>query len=112
MDTLVVMTLAVVAGLAMIAMMSWCAAVGWRRIMQDDAPLPFFSMLRRHGLALEDLKQTPNQEKLALAVRHCAMCSDKNPCSRSLASGEREGAPYCPNERFFEEAKSTPSQQT
>jgi hypothetical protein len=111
MDTLVVITLAVVAGLAMVIMMSWCAAVGWRRIMQDNAPLPFFSMLRRHGLALEDIQAASIQEKLALAVRHCTMCSDKKPCIRSLAYGERDGAPYCPNERFFEEAKSTLSQQ-
>ena len=112
MDTIVVITLAVVAGLAMIAMMSWCVAVGWRRIMRDDAPLPFFTMLRRQGLALESLKQTPNQEKLALAVRHCAMCSDKNPCSMWLASEQREGRPYCPNEHFFEDAKNTPSPLT
>ena len=108
MDTIVI-TLVIVAWLTIVVMVSWCGAVGWRRIMQDDAPLPFFSMLRRQGLAPEDLKET---SRLAIAVRHCAMCGDKNPCGMCLVSGEREGRPFCTNARFFDVAKRARSQLT
>ena len=108
MDTIVV-TLIIAAWLTILVVVFRCLTVGWRRIMQDDAPLPFFSMLRRQGLAPENLKEP---SKLAIAVRHCAMCGDRNPCSMWLVSGEREGRPFCINARFYDDAKSTRSQLT
>jgi hypothetical protein len=78
-------------------------AVAWRRVMLDETPLPFFSVLEGRHLSVKQVEESAGFDGLVAAVRRCAMCSEKTACSRSLAGrGARTTTPGCPNAGFFQ----------
>lgn len=78
-------------------------AVAWRRVILDETPLPFFSVLEGRRISVKQAEETAGFHDLVAAVRRCAMCSEKAACTRSLAGrGAKATAPGCPNAGFFE----------
>lgn len=78
-------------------------AVAWRRVILDETPLPFFSVLQGRRISVKQAEEAAGFHELVAAVRRCAMCSEKVACSRSLSGrGTRTTAPGCPNAGFFE----------
>ena len=103
MSTLLGIALAV-AGLLLATALAYGLATAWRRVMHDDAPLPLFGMIKRHGTTPEGIEAVVSAEKLTLAARRCAFCGSKEQCRAWLASGQQDGYPtFCPNARFFEQ---------
>jgi hypothetical protein len=98
MDTLITIGLAG-AWAAILLMLFWGVATGWRRVLRDDAALPFFTLLRQRGLSVEKLEQAP--DPLFTAVRRCALCAGREQCSASVASGKGAWA-ACPNQAYLE----------
>ncbi|HEX6296851.1 MAG TPA: hypothetical protein VFZ74_09750 [Burkholderiales bacterium] len=77
--------------------------LAWRRVMLDDTPLPFFSVLERRHLTPQQIEESGGVHRLGTAVRRCALCGARAGCSRSLAQGRNPvTAPGCPNAGFFE----------
>lgn len=92
------------AGLSLAAAFAYGLVMAWRRAMHDDAPLPLFGMIERHGTTSEGFEAVVSAENLALAARRCAFCGSKEQCRAWLASGQQDGYPtFCPNARFFEQ---------
>lgn len=82
--------------LALTVALVFAILTGWRRIMQDEGPLPLFAMLDRRGTAVEG--EALEAEMLARAARRCAFCGQKQECRAWLASAQSERCPsYCPN---------------
>lgn len=102
MDTLVVVVIAA-AWTAVIGTLAWGVVASWRRVWNDEGPLPLFGMLARRGLVLARLERSP--EPLYVAVRRCAMCREKERCRDWLARRTGGPAPACPNESYFEAAR-------
>lgn len=91
-----------VAGLLLAAALIYGLATAWRRALHDDARLPFFGMIERHGTTREELAAVVSFENLALAVRRCTFCGSKEQCRAWLASGRQDGYPAsCPNAGLF-----------
>lgn len=95
----------VLAVLAVGVLLVFGLAVAWRRVTQDDTPLPMFDMLRRRGLAPERIEQAAGPEAMAHAVRRCALCGARQECQQRAASGEPAPAD-CPNAELFEQVSS------
>lgn len=92
-----------VASLLLAAALAYGLATAWRRTMHDDAPLPLFGMIERHGTTPQGLEAVVSAGNLALAARRCAFCGSKEKCRAWLASGRREDYPmFCPNAGLFE----------
>ena len=90
------------AWVALGALLAYGAFDAWRRF----EPLPFFRMLKRHGLSVPRIEEAAGPEALAAALQRCVACSDKQACARALAVdwlGRRPLA--CPNAEFFEQVK-------
>ena len=93
-----------VAGLLLAAALIYGLAKAWRRALHDDARLPFFDMIERHGTTREELAAVLSFENLALAVRRCTFCGSKEQCRARLAARSAAVPPAnCPNVRFFDE---------
>jgi uncharacterized protein DUF6455 len=87
--------LAVVA-LSLTGALAFAFLAGWRRIMQDEGPLPLFAMLDRRGTAVAQQGLEP--QTLAHAARRCAFCGYKQECREWFASAQSEPCPpYCLN---------------
>lgn len=100
-----------VAGLLLVAAVAYAVMAAWRKAAYDDAPLPFFSMFRRWGKTPHGLETAPDAEDLALAVRRCTFCGDKEQCrARLAADSAAQPPPSCPNLRLFEEPAPPPDQ--
>lgn len=80
----------------------------WRR----PEPLPFFGVLKRHGLSVTQAEKAAGPEALAAALRRCASCSDRKACARALAVDWLGRGPLAcrPNARFFERVKRAEAQ--
>jgi len=95
MSSILGVALAAVA-LSLIVALALAFLTGWRRIMQDEGPLPLFAMLDRRGTAVDG--EALESEMLARAARRCAFCGQKRECRAWLASAQSERCPpYCPN---------------
>ena len=88
----------IVAWLAIAGMLLWSVANGLRKVLWDDSPLPFFSMLERQGLTLPQVEEVVGINELSRAVRRCVLCSERSDCGPRTVS--------CPNEPLFRRAKS------
>lgn len=89
--------------LSLAAALVYGLATVWRRAMHDDAPLPLFGMIERHGTTRQGLEAVVSAGNLALAARRCAFCGSKEQCRAWLASGRQEDYPaFCPNAGLFE----------
>ena len=92
-------------GLAAVALsltvaLAFLFLAGWRRIMQDEGPLPLFAMLERRGTPVDP--EGLESQTLARAVRRCAFCGHKQECREWLASAQAERCPpYCLNASFL-----------
>lgn len=95
-----VILVVILAVLAVGALLAFGLATAWRRVTQDDAPLPMFDMLRRRGLAPEWIEAAAGTEAMAHAVRRCALCSAKQECRQRAATGIPAPAD-CPNSNLF-----------
>ena len=86
--------------LSLTAALAYALLTSWRRMLQDEAPLPVFAMLDRRQVGdREDLES----EALAIAARRCAFCGRKQECRAWLASAKSESCPpYCPNAGLFQ----------
>jgi hypothetical protein len=92
-----------VAGLLLTAALVFGLVTAYRRALHDDARLPFFGMIERHGTTPEGLAAVVSFENLALAVRRCAFCGSKEQCRAWLTSGRQQDYPaFCPNAGLFE----------
>ena len=99
MSSVLEVALAAVA-LSLTAALGFAFLAGWRRIMQDEGPLPLFAMLDRRGTAVDG--EALESEMLARAARRCAFCGQKQKCRAWLASAQSERCPpYCPNADLF-----------
>lgn len=78
------------AWLAILAMLAWGVVSGWRRVMEDERPLPFFGKLDALGVSVPQAQEAVGMVALSAAVRRCALCSEKAAC----AAGRRVA---CPN---------------
>lgn len=82
-----------------IALMLVCgAAVALYHLMQATRPLPFFAMIERHGLSLDEMERAVGADALARALRRCADCRRKRSCMGDLAG--------CPNAPLFHHARA------
>lgn len=89
---------AVTVWLALGAALGYALFAAWRRVVDDNSPLPFFHVLERLGMNLEDLESAPRAEKFARAVRACAGCRAKQECRDWLQTAPAgRAAPFCPN---------------
>ena len=61
-------------------------AVAWRRVILDETPLPFFSVLEGRRISVKQAEETAGFHDLVAAVRRCAMCSEKAACSSPRAA--------------------------
>lgn len=81
------------------------AYAGWRRMMSREDDLQIWRVMRRAGIAPQDVAGQP--AKMAHAVRRCMLCPSIEDCDHWLASGKREGlAHFCPNAGIVDELKS------
>lgn len=100
MDTFEAIAL-VTATLALIAAAAYAAVVSWRRVMNDDRPLPFFRVLDREGIPVEALREA-STSRIATAVRRCALCGGKDDCRAAFDAGRpQDAAADCPNADLF-----------
>jgi uncharacterized protein DUF6455 len=82
--------------LSLTVALAFAFLAGWRRIMQDEGPLPLFAMLARRATAVD--RKDLEIVTLALAARRCAFCGRKQECRAWLASAQPGHCPpYCPN---------------
>ena len=104
MDTSIDLVLTV-AGLALGALLAYHLFAEWRRV----EPLPFFQVLKRHGLSVTQVEEAAGREALAAALRRCALCSDRKACARALVVDWLGRGPLAcgPNARFFEQVKGS-----
>lgn len=96
--------LALTAGwLALGALLAYGVFDAWRRV----EPPPFFQVLKRHGLSVAQAEEAAGREALAVALRRCALCSDRKACARALAVDWLGRGPLAcgPNAEFFEQVK-------
>ena len=84
--------------LAILLMLAWGAAGALYRLLQATRPLPFFAMIERHGLSLDEMERAVGADALARALRRCADCSRKRSCMGDLAG--------CPNAPLFRHARA------
>lgn len=87
MDKLVAIAVGV-AWLAIFIMLIWGVVTGVRRQLRNPGRLPFFDVLRHYGLSVAQVQESAGVERLAHAVRRCALCSDRQSCA----------TPACPND--------------
>ena len=102
MDTALDLTLTA-AWLALGALLAYGVYDAWRH----PEPLPFFQVLKRHGLSVTQAEEAAGSEALAAALRRCELCSDRKACARALAvDWLGRQPPACgPNAEFFEQVK-------
>lgn len=86
------------AWLAILLMIFWGAAVALYRLTRILRPLPFFALVERHGLSLDEMERAVGADALARALRRCADCSRKRSCMGDLAG--------CPNAPLFHHARA------
>ena len=99
---MVVMAAVAATWIALLGLIAWSVHSSWRRVLDNQGPLPLFAMLERRGLDLERLQGS--SESLYGAVRRCAMCREQASCAEWLA-GRRSGpAPACPNADYMDGA--------
>ena len=85
------------------ALLAYGVYDAWRRV----EPLPFFQVLKRHGLSVTRAEEAASKEAFAAALRRCELCSDRKACARALAvDWLGRQPPACgPNAEFFEQVK-------
>lgn len=70
----------------------------WRRLYKRGDDLQMWHVLRRRGIAAEELPGN----SLARALRRCTFCADIERCERWLVSPEADDlADFCPNATLF-----------
>jgi hypothetical protein len=77
------------AWLAIMLMLAAGAIVALVRLATTYRPLPFFALVERHGLSLDEMERSVGPDALARALRRCADCVRVRTCA-----GELSG---CPN---------------
>lgn len=94
------MVLSLIGGawLAILLMIIWGAAAGLYRLTRILRPLPFFALVERHGLSLDEMERAVGADALARALRRCADCGRKRSCMGDLAG--------CPNAPLFRHARA------
>ena len=100
-----VMLLLILVVLAGGTLLAFGLAIAWRRVTQDDAPLPILEMLRRGGLATDWLEDAGGAQAVAHAVRRCALCGTRQECRQRAAAGAPAPAD-CPNTDLFAQVSS------
>jgi len=70
--------------------------VGLRAQTQNCDRLPFFGMLERRGVTLNQVEEVVGIDALARAVRRCSLCAGRSDC--------RLDWDICPNEPLFRRA--------
>ena len=95
-----VMLVLILVVLAVGTLLAFGVGIAWRRVMQDEGPLPIFDMLRRRGLAAEWLEKAGGATAAAHAVRRCALCGSRQECRQRAAAGMPAPAD-CPNTGLF-----------
>ena len=94
----IVLSLIGAAWLAIALMLVGGAVVTLVRLARALRPLPFFALVERHGLSLEEMERAVGADALARALRRCADCSVRPSCARELA--------HCPNAPLFHVARA------
>lgn len=97
-QTDMVLSLSGAVWLAILLMIIWGAAAGLYRLTRILRPLPFFALVERHGLSLDEMERAVGADALARALRRCADCSRKRSCMGDLAG--------CPNAPLFRHARA------
>lgn len=88
------------AWIAILGMLLWGIASGWRRQLISDLPLPFFRRLERDGVTLAAAEAVIGINELAHAASRCATCAARPSCERGgFVRTRPEG---CPNAPLFE----------
>jgi len=102
MDTAISLTLTA-AWLALGVLLAYRVLDAW----WHPEPLPFFGVLKRHGLSVTQAEKAAGPEVLAAALRRCASCSDRKACARVLAVDWLGRGPLAcsPNAEFFKQLK-------
>jgi hypothetical protein len=95
------------AGLALGVALFYAIVVAWKRAMHDDGSPRFFRMLKRQGVASQDLDSALTPEQQGTALRRCALCGAKERCEESLSAAAGEDyRKFCPNAELIEEVKA------
>lgn len=97
-QTDMVLSLSGAVWLAILLMIIWGAAAALYRLTRILRPLPFFALVERHGLSLDEMERAVGADALARALRRCADCSRKRSCMGDLAG--------CPNAPLFRHARA------
>lgn len=74
---------------------------GWRRVLNRNAELEIWAMMRRLGISPE--ARPGNDPVMARAMRRCVMCPSLDECDQWLASRRTDGIDeFCPNAPVLE----------
>lgn len=93
------------AWLAILGMLLWGTATGWRRQLRDEGPLPLFSLLERQGVSVEKAEQAVGMGALVRAAGRCAVCPARRACTSGAIGGWLGERPEgCPNAALVERA--------
>jgi hypothetical protein len=91
------------AWLAILGMLLWGTASGWRRQLREDGPLPLIRLLEREGVSVEKAEQAVGMGMLVRAAGRCAVCPARRACDSGVLGGWLgQRAEGCPNAALFE----------